>query len=59
VCHDAQFFFDGTGVCTQGFALAEQVLHLSHIFSPFLLWLILEVESWELFAKAGLELQSF
>jgi hypothetical protein len=35
----ATFFFGGTGVRSQGFALATQVLYqLSQAFSPFSLW---------------------
>jgi hypothetical protein len=40
------FFFFFRGVWDWGFMLAKQVLyHLSHISSPFLLWLFLEMKS--------------
>jgi hypothetical protein len=39
--------------------MAKQVLyHLSHTYSPFFALVILEMESYELFAWAGLKPQS-
>jgi hypothetical protein len=52
------FFFGGTGVEIQGFALAKQELyHLSHTSGPFAL-VILEMGSWKLFAWTSLKPQS-
>jgi hypothetical protein len=49
-------FFGGTGVWTQGFALAKQVLYwLSHTWPPHFALVTLKMESHELFAWSGFE----
>jgi hypothetical protein len=51
------YFFFGTGVRTQGFTFATQVLyHLSHSASPFIVLDICKVVSHKLFARAVFEL---